>query len=524
MLKRTLAMVLVVGLGTWIVSGCGSTVTPVAPTGTVYSFISDVPFCAVANFRADVTGITLIATGGSESVPLFPSGARAPLYKVNFGGLRDFSTLLDISKAPVGTWVQAKVTFSVPILALVDFTQNPPIQQKGATFTNATVTVNISPPLVVTANTVSALNIDVDMARSLAVDSQGNITGGVNPALTVSSLTAAGLEGFGEMDDMTGFVTSVTTKGTTGSGFAGGIGLQTLSGSAPLVTANFLGTSVVCGLTTAPNPACAPVVAPAGTPQYIQLDQILTGSFVELDGYVDLNGNLVANTVELEDQEVVESNKLALIGTIVSVTRNLDGMVTQFQLYVRELEPDVETQVSPDSIVTVNLDSSTVYECTTCRLEPPPYYSVNFAGLPFDSTALAPGQEVVVHGVATKPATAGLPTIVASDPVNSLLLKVYLKVQSYQGNFTSLVNAQSDDRTGAFWLASCSSLFQGAPILVATDAHTTFVNTGGLTALTLQSTLLVKGLLFYEANGTTVNGVTVPPRTLVLMAKQVHAL
>jgi hypothetical protein len=524
MLKRTLAMILVVGLGTWIVSSCGSKVTPVGASGTVYSFVRDVPFCGVANFRADITGIALVGPGGTLSFPMFPSGARSPLYKVNFGGLRDFSTLLDISKVPVGTWVQARVTFSIGLIADVDFTQNPPIQVMNASFTNTTTTVNISPPLVVTANTVSALDIDLDMARSLVVDPQGNITGGVNPALTVSSLTASGTEGFGEMDDMTGFVTSVTTTGVTGGAFDGGFSFQSLSGSAPLVTANFVSGSVVCGLTAAPDPACAQVVAPPGTPQYIHLDQLLTGSFVELDGYVDSNGNLVANTVELEDREVVESNKLALIGTVVSVTRNQGGSVTQFELYVRELEPDQETQASLDSIVTVNLDSATVYECTTCRLQQAPYYSVNFADLPFDSTALAPGQEVVVHGVATRPNTPGLPTTIASNPAANLLLKVYLKLQSHQGNFTSLVNAQSDDRTGAFWLSSCSSLFHGAPILVATNSRTSFVNAAGLTALTPQSPLLVKGLLFYELNGTTVNGITVPPGTLVLEAKQVHAL
>ena len=524
MLKRTLAMVLVVGLGTWIVSSCGSTAKPASPAGTVYSFIRDVPFCGVANFRANITGLTLVGAGGSPSFPVFPSGSRAPLYKVNFSGLRDFSTLLDISKVPVGTWVQAKVTFSLGEIALVDFTKTPPISAISADFTTTEPVVNISPPLVVTANTISALNIDVDMRRSLVVDSQGNITGGVNPAISVSSLTVSSTEGFGEMDDMIGFVTSVATTGATGSEFAGGFGFQTLSGSGPLVTANFLNGSILCGLTTAPDPPCAPVVSPPGTPQYIQLDQLLTGSFVELDGYVDSNGNLVTNTVELEDQEVVESNKLALIGNIVSVTRNTDGSVTQFELYVRELEPDAETAASLDSIVTVYLDSSTVYECTTCRLQPPPFYSANFADLPFDSTALAPGQEVVVHGVITKSTSAGIPTTVASDPALNLLLKVYLKLQSHQGNFTSLVNAQSDDRTGAFWLASCSSLFQSAPILVATNARTAFVNTTGLAALTPQSTLVVKGLLFYEAKGATVNGINVPPGTLVLEAKQVHAL
>jgi hypothetical protein len=102
--------------------------------------------------------------------------------------------------------------------------------------------------------------------------------------------------------------------------------------------------------------------------------------------------------------------------------------------------------------------------------------------------------------------------------------KVYVKLQSHQGNFSSLVAAQSDDKTGAFWMASCGTLFQGAPILVLTDGQTAFVNLTGLSALTPQPTLLVKGLVFFERQGGTVNGVTVPPGTLVLVAKQVHQL
>lgn len=542
MLKRTLAAVLVVGLGTWFASSCGSSVKPVTPTGTVYSFISDLPFCNVANFHADVTGLTLIGPNGSPTQPVFPAGTRSPLYKVNFGELRDFRTLLDISSVPVGTYVQAKVTFSIGEIAMVDFTQSPPISVLNASFTTTAPVVDLSPPLVVTKGTVSALNIDFNMANSLVVDTQGNITGGVRPSVAVSSVTGSAAGGFGEMDDVIGFVTSVTTTAPAGSSFAGGFSLQTLMGSGPLVTVDFVNSTQICGLTAPPDPPCAPVVSPgcsingstiscpSGVKQYIYLNQLLTGSLVEMDGYVDTNGNLVANTVEIEDREVVESNKVGLIGNIVSVTRDQNGNATQFTLYVGDLEPDLETQASQDSVVMVNVDAATVYQCTTCGLDPslwpgyPPYLSLNFAGLPFNATALAPGQEVIVHGVAKKPQASSLPTTVSSDPTNDLLLKVFLKSQSHQGNFTSLVAAQSDDRTGAFWLASYSVLFQGAPILVATSAQTTFVNATGLTALNTQSTLLVKGLLFYERKGTTVNGVTVPPGTLVMLAKQVHAL
>jgi len=103
-------------------------------------------------------------------------------------------------------------------------------------------------------------------------------------------------------------------------------------------------------------------------------------------------------------------------------------------------------------------------------------------------------------------------------------LKVYLKLQTHEGNFTSLLAVGSDDRTGAFWLRPCASIFQNAPILVITSGATNYLNVTGLNGLTSLPSILVKGLLFYEPTGITVNGINVPPGTLVLLAKQVHQL
>ena len=309
------------------------------------------------------------------------------------------------------------------------------------------------------------------------------------------------------MDDLKGFVTSVTSTGsTTGSGFTGGFGFQTLSGTAPLFSVNLTSSTQICGPTTVSNQTCTPIA----------LNQLLTGSFLEMDGYVDSSGNMIAKTIEVEDREIVEQNQLALIGSVISVARDVNGNVTQFNFYVNEEEPDDEFSIPLDSIVVVNLSSSTIYQFSS--------RATNFASLPVDATALAPGQELVVHGVFTVPAAGATPPPAVPLPVTVAADKVYVKLQSYQGSFSSLVAAQSDDKTGAFWMASCGVLFQGAPILVLTDGQTAFVGLTGLGALTPQPALLVKGLVFFELQGGTVNGVTVPPRTLVLLAKQVHQL
>jgi hypothetical protein len=506
MVKRILAMALTIGLGAWVVSSCsGSKKVTTAATGTVAAFIGDVPFCGVLSYRSTITGLTLTPVGGGSPVSVFViSPSSTPLVKVNFGELRDFSTPLVLGTVPVGTYDKATITFSSPEIVIFDPSRSYPVNIASPTLPTTPPTFTIEPALTVTSGKVSGLNIDFNMRQSIALDQQGSLTGSATPVMSFTPVSAAATNGFGEMDDVKGFVTSVTTS-STGTGFIGGFGFQMLSGTAPLFSVNLTSTTQICGPTTASNQTCTPIA----------LNQLLTGSFIEMDGFTDSNGNLVANTLEVEDRETPELSQLALIGNVISVTRDVNGNVTQFSFYVSEEEPDDEFAIALDSIVVVNLSPSTIYQFSS--------RATNFASLPFDDTALAPGQELVVHGVftvppATTPAPAvPLPTTVAAD-------KVYVKLQSHQGNFSSLVAAQSDDKTGAFWMASCGTLFQGAPILVLTDGQTAFVNLTGLSALTPQPTLLVKGLVFFERQGGTVNGVTVPPGTLVLVAKQVHQL
>jgi hypothetical protein len=105
--------------------------------------------------------------------------------------------------------------------------------------------------------------------------------------------------------------------------------------------------------------------------------------------------------------------------------------------------------------------------------------------------------------------------------------KVYDKLQSILGSFNTLVQAANDDKTGAFVFIPCSTLFQGVSTMVLTSNQTTFVNASGLSSLSGHGTspnLTVKGLPFFEQQAQTINGVTVPAGTLVILAKQVHQL
>ena len=485
MLKRTLAVGLLVILAALILTSCGGneavTPTPIG-NGALYTFIGDTPVSDVLSLRVYITGMTLKVQGGESKVTVIPSS----YIKVNFASLRDFATVLNLTAVPEGTYDQATITFSIPQLAVYDPTKTPPVTVLNAVLSTSAPTIAIRPALTIVKNQVHALRLDFDFLRSIELDADGQVTGNVTPIFKASPVLATAEQGFGELDDLVGFVRTVSPSSTSGD-FTGSFNVQLFSGTGPSVTVNLTSASQLYGV-------------PA-------LNQLETGRFVEVDAVVDDKGNLVAKTVEVEARAVVEENKLAFLGYVTSVTKDESGKVTQFSFYVREEEPEYTYGVPLDSVVVVNVAESTTFQYST-RL-------TNFLNLPFDATAVTPGQELIVHGKYTK--TTDQPTTVDAN-------MIFLKLQTVQGALSSLVQVGSDGRTGAFWFAPGASLLQGSPVMVFTNNQTVFLNVFGLGDLRPQATLLVRGLPFYQAQASTINGVPVPAGTLVITARQVHQL
>lgn len=477
-----------VGIVAAFFAGCGSskkTTPPPPENGGLAIFVADSPSCNILSFRGNIRGLTLMRQGGGDA---FPFGSLTPPFiNVNFASLRDTTTILHIGQTPVGTYDQAKIDFGVAQFSVFDPALTPPLSLKTGTFTEASPTFPIQPPLTVAKGSVAGLRIDLDLGRSIVPDSQGQVTTTLNPVAKLTTITPNDTNGFGTLERMRGFVLSVNNTST--SDFIGGFTFQTLSGSSqvPIFTVSLTRDTQLFG-------------APA-------LNQLLPGSFVELDGFMDSKGNVVARSVEVQDQENSLQNRLALIGTILSVTKDANGIPIEFGLEVAEEQPESPFTLPLDSVARVKLSASTRYQFSS--------RSANFASLPFNVTSLAVGQPVVAHGPFTR-ADDGTFTVAGES--------VFLTLQTHEGNFSSLVQTGSDDRTGAFFLAPCGEVFQGSPILVVTNRDTAFVNVSGLSALTRQPTLLVKGLLFFDLQGGTANGVTVPPGTLVLIANGVRQL
>ena len=518
MLKRIVTIAVTAVLAVAFLNSCGSSKpTTTAATGSLTSLVGDTPgLCDAVSFPFDVTGLSLTGfspTGTAASTtPINSSSASPPEIRINLGCLRDFTTALNISSANVGTYDYAYFTLSEPQLVFYDPTilpPNPPTNSAQLTLSPLkNIQIAISPSLVINQGQASVIQIDfdmLDMIQSITVNpTTGTLTVTGTPEITVTPLRASGSQGqgFGELDDLVGFVRSVTIlpPGNT-SLYNGSFTLQLLSASItgpPLVTVNLNSSSQLYG--------------------FSELNQLVTDSFMEVDAYIDVDGNFVATSVEDEYTEVVpafgstEQPKLALIGPVTSVTRDASGNVTSFNLWMRDVEPNDFSAATTDTMCVVNVTTSTTYQYSS--------RSANFANLPFGPSNIAVGQEVVVHGPVRQSGPPSLPTTVVAG-------KVYDKLQSIQGSFSSLVQVAKDDKTGAFAFTPCPTLFQGTPTMVLTSNQTAFVNVSGLSSLSghgTQPSLLVKGLPFFEVQAQTINGVPVPAGTLVIVAKQVHQL
>ncbi len=491
----------VLAVVTLMMMGCTSSLTtaPSSPgKGALYTLMTDTPACDVLGFRVEMSTLSLIRQGSTTTTTVFPPSVTVnPNFvspQVEVTRLEDFTKILNLERIPAGTYDQAVVDLVMTNGATYDPSANPPVTTFSPTATTSSVTVNINPPVVITPGGVSAILLDLNLQKSLPANAEGQLTGTFTPLVAVTSLTPSASGGFGEMDDIDGFTESVTPViATPGSSFTGSFTLQTFPPNGPALTVNLTNSTQLFG-----TPA---------------LNQLLTPSYVESDGYLDSQGNLVANSVQVESREDVNSNTVAYLGPVLTVTRGAGGNLSQFTMLVRDTQPDVSSSILPETPAIVSVSGSTTFQVAA-----PP---ANFAMLPFNPSNLAPGQEVAVSGPFTPNTSAA---VTALQPVAVNADSVFLRLATLQGNFSGLIQAESDDKTGAFQLAVCSQVFQAEPTMVITDNTTNFVDVTGLTELTPQAELLVKGLAFYEPQATTINTISVPAGTLVVLAKQVHAL
>jgi len=491
-----------------------STSTPTNPnpgSGTLIAIVHDVPICSAISANVVVQNLTFTpAQGGSPVGFITTTPSFAPEIRLNLQQLRDFSTILYEYPVRAGTYNQANLSFELASLVGYDPTLTPPVRTFTVTLTTPRPIININPPLVITSGQANVMVLDFDVLSMLGTNSTGSLTGQITPVVNItqlSNLTPTGAinpNGFTELDDLWGFVRSIsTTNKTSNPNYTGNFQMQLLSTS----TAN--APEIAINLTAATN-----IIG------FADLGHLLPDSYVEVDAILDGQGNLAAKTIEMQAVEnpypgvAGVTPSTALIGQIVSIQTDPAGNPKQLNLWVRDAEPDDPSTLLMDSIYQVDLTANPTYQASVM--------GPNFANLSFGPQNLAVGQELIVHGAYTKPPTVA--GVASSLPFTVEPTAIYLRLQSMQGTMNSMVQVGSDDETGAFILAPCCTLLQGTPIYVVTNNQTAFVNVTGLGGITSVNTLLVKGMPYYEPQATTINGVAIPAGTLVIQARQVHVL
>lgn len=486
--------------------GCGgssssSSPTPATPdSGAIYTLMGDAPACDVLSFSMFPSELQLHVAGRPDTseydVTVWPTSTSATSPVLEMSTLRDTQTIANLTSIKARTYDKAILSVVVNDSALFS-PQSPFFTSFSPSLSTSSITIPLNPQLTVTSGKVSTLALDLNLPQSLVVDSSGQLTGTVNWVFTGKGVTASGSNGFGEIDNLYGFVRSVNPS-SPGSGFSSSFLLQTLS-----QTLSGAGPALNVYLTDKTN------LIPYGA---ANINQMPTGNFVRVDAYIDSNGNVIAKAIQVGTRENVANQLLAYMGPVLSVTKDSSGNVTQFTMLVRETQPNDTTNIPVDSAVTVNLSSSTTFDPN--QLSSDLANLATSGNLALGPTTIAPGENVVVSGVFNKPSSG--PTTVAADSISPLF-------QSVQGSFSSLDGQPgSDDKTGAFKLAPCAGILSNYPLVVVTDSQTDFVNTSGLSTLSPTTPLLARGLLLYAVNGTKLNGVSIPAGTMVVLANRVR--
>ena len=370
-------------LAALLAAGCSSmsssslTGTQSSQTGQAFVIGTDAPSAAVVSFNVQIAGIDAVDSSTNASAPLI-SGTPV----VDFARFDGLQTLLDLNNVPVGTYDTIVITLeqnSNDTIGYLDTsTTEPTIKTMTANLTSTRITIPLSSALVINKSVSMGLRVDFRLNKSIQTDSNGQITGDVNPTFAVKVVKPG--DSGGHIDELIGGVVSVDT---TNQQFViqGPHGRQL--------------TAVVNGQTDWDGNA--------------SLSALTTDTIVQVSGRVEN----AESTIDADEVAILSQNKFFASGQITYVTPT-SGAASSFDLYVRGLEP-TSTGLSLGQLATVNLSGSENYYIVWMRNPMTQFL--------FNSSALTPGQDVAIGG----------PLSGAADPTNVTTRRVVLRPWGFEG-------------------------------------------------------------------------------------------
>lgn len=351
--------------GMLLVAGCGSgsssssTLPANTPTGSAFVVGTDAPMAAVTSFVATLQSAT--ATDSNNNTVNLISGSPT----IDFARYNGLQTLLDLNNVPAGTYtsVQIKLGPTATMSYLnVPTSGAPTIQTENATLTSQTATVTLANPLVVAANSAPVgLRVDFQLAKSIQVDANGQITGQVTPTFKIDSVGVNDAKA--HVDEYNAAVLSVNASGQS-------FVVQGPHGSQLTVNVN--------GQTEWDGDA--------------SLSSLTTSTIVQLSGKLDK----VSGTLDADEVDILSQQGFYASGQITYVTP-ASGAATSFDMYVRGLLPST-TGLTPGQLATVDLTGAEKFSIF--------WMHDALTQFLFNDSTLLPGQDVAVGGPASGAANA----------------------------------------------------------------------------------------------------------------------
>ena len=406
-----------------------------------------------------ITGVTIY--NGTTNVPVLSQPQV-----IDFARLSGLHQLLDLNAVPTGTYTSATVALSSPVIEFIDTTQNPPtVTTLNGSLTQSSVTVTFANPFVLQDNDLLGLRMEFDIAKSLATDANGQITGVVNPDFDMRLLASD--DSNVSIDDFHAGVVGVS--GDNSFTVQGPRGRQWM-------------------VTTGDNTVLDDPAVP--------INSFTTNTIVEISGQLDP----VTHGIDANEVEILSNDKFYLGGLLTSI-RPPSGPATQADLFVRDELPDIPG-ISDGQIETLNLNGSEQYRIADINIP--------LTTLLFNNSSLTAGQVVGIGGKLST--TNGVSTLTVH--------RVVLRRQGQGGTWIVGSTVVQSGNAGSFQLNDTwqAGILLPSPLTVITANDTRFINLSGLSGLTGGTALPIRVVGFILINPSTSKPVMVA-RSVELMTQ-----
>ncbi|MGB9204300.1 MAG: DUF4382 domain-containing protein [Terriglobales bacterium] len=458
-------LVLLAPLLSLMACGGGATNSQTNQAGAVFVVGEDAPVSSVVAFNVTIHSITLNNSSTSVQVLSTPTA-------VDFGRLMGLRSLLAFNTVAAGTYNSATFVFEnsspAPVIDHVDLNASPiSVQPLAGSFSQTTVTVPFpaGKSLVVGNNGLAGLHIDFNLRDSLAVNNSGDMTGVINPVITVQAVSAS--EELGEITEFTGNVVSVDT-GANSFVMQGPYGFSKtidVNSSTLYNGSNSLSTLVVNGI-------------------------------VSVIGRMQADGSILASGVEL-----ISTDQAFISGRVLAVNPT-SGPVQNVTMWVGE-ELGTSGIIPVDTVQIFDLSQVSIYD--VC------FFDNLLTQQVFNDSSLVVGQRIFIGGsIAGGVFTPHMVSLRRQGVVGALVANS-VTITGGTGSNQGYFQMQHD---------ALMSYSAGGPFTVLTGDKTFFVNINGLAGLQQAGTpnLISRGLVFKNpADG---KPVVVAGRVRVLPAGQ----